>query len=70
VVSEDEEVKHPHQRAIAAWVKKAVYDVEDLDLNHALVLEGLLIFDDFDGNHLFEGLALAFNYLSEGALAE
>jgi hypothetical protein len=70
VVAVDEKVKHPNQRAVAARVKKPVDDVEDLDLNHSLVLEGLLIFDDFHGNHLFECFALAFNNLPEGALTE
>ncbi len=70
MIAEDEEVEHPHQRAVTTRIKKAVYDIEDLDLNHTLVFEGLLIFDDFDGNHLFEGLALAFHHLAEGALAK
>ena len=70
MVAEDEEIKHPHERAVAARVKKTIDNVENLDLNYALVLEGLFIFDDFDGDHLFEGLALAFHHLAEGTLAE
>lgn len=80
VLAEHEEVKHPHQRVVAARVIHAVdlhglgglraYDIKDFDLYNPLVLEGLLVFDDLNGHRLLGLSALAFHYLPEGAFAE